>query len=75
MHRLGVTEGRMVKLCCAVEDEHERVSHPLAVTPFDLPDRCVAAYYPEINPLVPLSYHDELSKTPAYKGVPVRIVL
>jgi molybdopterin-dependent oxidoreductase alpha subunit len=75
MHRLGVTEGQMVKLCCAVEDEHERVSHPLAVTPFDLPDRCVAAYYPEINPLVPLSYHDELSKTPAYKGVPVRIVL
>jgi putative membrane protein len=41
--------------------------------PYDLPDACVAAYYPEVNPLIPLGYHDELSKTPAYKGVPVRV--
>ena len=27
----------------------------------------------KVNPLVPLGYHEELSKTPAYKGVPVRI--
>jgi anaerobic selenocysteine-containing dehydrogenase len=46
----------------------------LTVTAYDLPRGCVAAYYPEINPLIPLSYHDILSKTPAYKGVPVRIV-
>jgi hypothetical protein len=46
----------------------------LRVVSYDLPDACVAAYYPEINPLIPLDYRDELSKTPAYKGVPVRIV-
>jgi anaerobic selenocysteine-containing dehydrogenase len=45
----------------------------LAVTPFSLPDGCVASYYPEMNPLVPLSHHDKLSKTPAAKSVPVRI--
>jgi anaerobic selenocysteine-containing dehydrogenase len=73
IERLGLAEGRSVRLVCAVADGHERVSHPLTVTPFDLPDHCVAAYYPEINPLIPLQYHDELSKTPAYKGVPVRI--
>jgi len=26
-----------------------------------------------MNPLVPLSHHDRLSKTPASKSVPVRI--
>jgi hypothetical protein len=46
----------------------------LTVTPFHLPRGCVGAYYPEMNPLIPLWYHDEASKTPAAKGVPVRIV-
>ena len=35
----------------------------------------VAAYYPEANALVPLSYHDVQSGTPSYKSVPVRISL
>ena len=42
--------------------------------PFDLPDGCIGGYYPEMNPLVPLWYHDEESKTPAAKSVPVKIV-
>lgn len=46
----------------------------LTVLPFDLPEGCVGAYYPEMNVLVPLWYHDEESKTPAVKAVPVRIV-
>ena len=46
----------------------------LVVTPFSLPDGCLGAYYPEVNPLVPLWLHDEKSKTPASKCVPVRIV-
>jgi hypothetical protein len=45
----------------------------LAVTPYHLPDGCLAGYYPELNPLVPLEHHEELSKTPAAKGVPVPI--
>jgi hypothetical protein len=45
----------------------------LKVTPFALPDGCVASYYPECNPLVPLSHHDQQSKTPAAKAVPVCI--
>ena len=49
-----------------------QVEH-LTVTPFDLPDGCIGGYYPEMNPLVPLSRYDEASKTPASKGVPVRI--
>jgi molybdopterin-dependent oxidoreductase alpha subunit len=75
MTAAGLTPGQPVRLACAIDDGHERVSSILKVMPFDLPDGCVGAYYPEINPLIPLHYHDELSHTPAYKSVPVRITV
>ena len=71
--RAGLSEGQVVTLVCAVEDGHVRRVAGLTVTPYHLPDSCVAAYYPEVNPLVPIGYHDIKSKTPAYKGTPVRI--
>ena len=74
MARSGLVEGQRVTLECAVDDGTERRVANLKVVPYDLPDGCVAAYYPETNALVPLDYHDELSKTPAYKGTPVRVV-
>ena len=46
----------------------------MRIVPYDLPDGCIGAYYPETNALVPLDRHDIESKTPAYKGTPVRIV-
>lgn len=73
MRRHGLREGQTVALRSAVDDGVDRIVKGLKVTAYDLPDGCVAAYYPEANPLVPLSYHDKLSKTPASKGVPVRI--
>ncbi|SDF16262.1 FdhF/YdeP family oxidoreductase [Limimaricola pyoseonensis] len=73
IERAGLAEGQRVTLDCAVDDGHARTVAGLKVIAYDLPDGCVAAYYPETNPLIPLGYHDELSKTPAYKGVPVRI--
>lgn len=74
MLRLGLAEGQVVTLASAVDDGVERVVSGLAVTPYDLPDRCVAGYYPELNPLVPLQYNEKKSNTPAYKGAPVRIL-
>lgn len=73
MARAGVIEGQIATLVSAADDGVVRRLGGLTVTPYDLPAGCVAAYYPEANPLVPLNYHDTLSKTPAYKGVPVRI--
>jgi len=43
------------------------------VIAYDIPRGSVAAYYPEANVLVPLAHHDQLSGTPSYKSVPVRI--
>ncbi|WP_374302446.1 FdhF/YdeP family oxidoreductase [Paracoccus sp. (in: a-proteobacteria)] len=73
MARAGVAEGQRVILVSAVEDGITRRVEGLTVVPYDLPAGCVAAYYPEANPLVPLAHHDIASKTPAYKGAPVRI--
>jgi molybdopterin-dependent oxidoreductase alpha subunit len=73
MAREGLREGDVVSLVSDAGDEIHREVSGLAVTPFDLPDGCVGGYYPEMNVLVPLWYHDKASKTPASKGVPVRI--
>ena len=72
--RAGLTEGQMVSLVSDAEDGIERHAGPLKVTPFRLPDGCLGAYYPEMNPLIALSHHDRHSKTPGSKSVPVRIV-
>lgn len=71
--RAGLAEGQVVALVGDAEDQVERVVEGLTVTPFRLPDGCVAGYYPELNPLIPLGHHDHASKTPAAKSVPVRI--
>jgi len=73
MLRAGLAEGELVTLTTDYDDGIERAVAGLAVTPYELPDGCLAGYYPELNPLVPLDHHDLLSKTPAAKGVPVRI--
>ncbi len=73
MAKARLEAGQVVALESDAEDGVARSVGGLTVTPFDLPPGCVAAYYPEMNPLVPLSHHDRLSKTPASKSVPVRI--
>ena len=72
--RAGLSEGQMVSLATDFDDGVHRQAGPLKVTRFKLPDGCVAAYYPEMNPLLPLSHHDRESKTPAAKAIPVRIL-
>ena len=43
------------------------------VVSYNIARGSVASYYPEANCLVPLSYQDEQSGTPAYKSIPVKI--
>ena len=74
MQRAGLKEGQMVSLVSDADDGVHREVGKLKVTPFRLPDGCLGAYYPEMNPLMALANHDVESKTPAAKSVPVRIV-
>ena len=74
MRANDIVEGQRVTLVTAIGDGVDRWVEGLEVVPFDIPDGCLGAYYPEANPLVPLQHHDRESCTPAYKSVPVRIV-
>ena len=71
--RLGLADGQRVTLASAAGDGIEREVHGLRVTTYDLPPGSCAAYYPETNPVIPLSHHAEESKVPAAKSVPVRV--
>lgn len=73
MTRDGLGEGDIVTLVGDAEDGATRQVRGLRIVPFSLPSGCIGGYYPEMNPLVPLWYHDKASKTPASKGVPVRL--
>ena len=71
----GLRAGDLVTLVGDAGDDTLREVKGLRLTAFSLPRGCIGGYYPEMNPLVPLWYHDKASKTPASKGVPVRIQL
>jgi len=73
MERLGLADGEEVSLVCDVETDVSRRVDGLRVVPYDLPDGCLGAYYPECNVLIPVSHHARESFVPAAKSVPVRI--
>ena len=70
----GFSEGKMVRLITDTDDGIDRQLGGLKLTGYRIPRGTVASYYPECNVLVPIGLHDNLSKTPASKSVPVRIV-
>jgi molybdopterin-dependent oxidoreductase alpha subunit len=72
---LRLREGQTVALATDFDrDTVERKVEGLTIVAYDIPRGCVAGYYPECNPLIPVWHHAQESKTPASKSVPVRIV-
>jgi molybdopterin-dependent oxidoreductase alpha subunit len=71
--RAGLKDGMTVGLTTAIDDGIRRHVGGFIVRGYNIPEGCLAAYYPECNPLVPLSHHAKGSFVPAVKGVPVRI--
>jgi molybdopterin-dependent oxidoreductase alpha subunit len=71
--RLGLAEGNLVTLSTVADDGVTRKVSGLRVVCYDLPEGSVGGYYPECNPLIPLWHHEEKSKTPAAKSIPVRV--
>lgn len=51
----------------------ERVVRKFKVVPYDIPRSCVAMYFPEANPLVPIDHMAKRSATPASKSIQVTI--
>jgi molybdopterin-dependent oxidoreductase alpha subunit len=69
----GFHDGQIVTMVTDVDDGQDRRLGGLTLTAYQLPRGTIASYYPECNVLVPIGHHDQLSKTPASKSVPVRV--
>ena len=73
IERHGLKADDMVDLTTAINAEIVRSVRGFRVVPYNIPQGCIGAYFPEANPLVPLSHHDKQAYTPAYKATPVRL--
>jgi molybdopterin-dependent oxidoreductase alpha subunit len=69
----GLVAGQQIKLVSDFEDGVRRELSGLTVTAHNLPRGTIAGYYPECNVLNAIDHHDEMSKTPASKAIPVRL--
>lgn len=72
--RLGLQAGDKVDICSVeCDDGVERIVRDFTVVSYPIPIGCCAAYFPETNPLVPLSHRDPLSGCPASKKIAVQL--
>jgi molybdopterin-dependent oxidoreductase alpha subunit len=54
-------------------DNVERKAEKFILIEYSIPEQCIAAYYPETNPLIPIDSIAEKSNTPASKSVIVKL--
>jgi len=71
MQMLGFKEGDHVDITSVWDDGVERRANDFVLAPYDIPRGCVGAYYPETNPLVPLTSVAIGAGTPTSKSIPV----
>jgi formate dehydrogenase major subunit len=70
---LGFDDGDHVDLVSEWEDGSERSAPSFRIVEYDTPRGCAAAYYPEVNPLVPLDSTARGSNCPTSKSVVIRL--
>ncbi len=75
MNELGYSAGQNVDIETLWNDGITRRVSGFKLVPYNIPRGNLAAYYPETNPLVPLSSFGDGSGTPTSKSVPVKISL
>ena len=74
MVRLGLAEGELVDVHGVTDDGVVRTVPGLKLVGYDVPPGCIAGYYPECNPLLPLEHHALESMVPAAKAISVRLM-
>ncbi|MBV1775177.1 FdhF/YdeP family oxidoreductase [Burkholderiaceae bacterium DAT-1] len=72
--RLGFVDGQMVDLHAVTEDGVPRSVQGFRLVQYDIPQGCIAGYFPEVTPLAETSLKAKGANTPASKEIPVRIV-
>ena len=68
---LGLKDGDPVDIHTAWDDGQQRRADGFRLVAYDIPRGNLAAYYPETNPLVPLSAVALAAGTPTSKSIPV----
>jgi molybdopterin-dependent oxidoreductase alpha subunit len=71
--RLGFQPGQKVDIVSIWGDDHVRRVKNFTLLAFDIPAGQAAAYYPEVNPLVPLESVGDGSSTPTSKFVAIKL--
>ncbi|MEJ8279619.1 FdhF/YdeP family oxidoreductase [Pseudonocardia spirodelae] len=73
LRELGFADGDRVNLVGEWTDGVERRADDFRLVSYSTPKGCIAAYYPETNPLIPLDSFAEASRCPTSKWVVVRL--
>ncbi|WP_317204057.1 FdhF/YdeP family oxidoreductase [Janthinobacterium sp.] len=68
---LGLLDGAWVDLESLCDDNARRQAKRFMLVAYNIPRGCVAAYFPETNPLVPLSSFADFARTPTSKSIPI----
>jgi anaerobic selenocysteine-containing dehydrogenase len=68
---LGFKAGDWVDMETIWDDGIERRAERFLLVEYDIPRGGLGAYYPETNPLVPLSSVADVCNTPTSKSIPV----
>jgi molybdopterin-dependent oxidoreductase alpha subunit len=71
LQMLGLAAGDWVDMTTVWDDGIERRADSFLLVEYDIPRGCIGAYYPETNPLVPLSSVGDVCNTPTSKSIPV----
>jgi molybdopterin-dependent oxidoreductase alpha subunit len=71
--RLGFKPGQKADIVSIWDDGRERRVKGFTLLAFDIPAGQAAAYYPEVNPLVPLESTGDGSQTPTSKFIAIRL--
>ncbi len=69
----GFRAGERIDLFSEYKNERRTV-YGFTLVPYDLPRRCLMAYFPEANPLVPIQLCNPITGTPASKNIIVELV-
>ncbi len=72
--RLQLHDGQKVDLRSFADDDVVREVCDFKLVAFDIPQGCIAAYFPEATPLAPATLFSKITHTPAVKEIPVRII-
>jgi molybdopterin-dependent oxidoreductase alpha subunit len=73
INKHALKNGDYVKITTISNDSIERSLSNFKIVEYSIPSGCIAAYYPETNPLVPLESIADDCGTPTYKSIAVSI--